>query len=116
MGFLKRLFGGETQTQPYVDKDGIYLYVRCDNCGTAVKLRADKQYDLVNEGDGFVWHKTVVDNRCFRPMPTVVYFNSNYEITAHEITGGRYISEEEYNAFLAEKASAAKASESPAQE
>jgi hypothetical protein len=116
MGFLKKLFGGESQNQPYVDKDGIYLYVRCDNCGTAVKLRADKQYDLVNEGGGYVWHKTVVDNRCFRPIPTVAYFNSTYEMTGHEITGGRYITEDEYKAFLAEREAAKTHQEPPAEE
>lgn len=116
MGFLKKLFGGESQNQPYVDKDGIYLFVRCDNCGTAVKIRADKQYDLVTEGGRYVWHKTIVDNRCFRPMPTVVYFNSNYEVTSQEITGGRYITEDEYNAFVAERAAVKQQQETPAEE
>jgi hypothetical protein len=104
MGFLKRLLGLEAKDQPYVDKDGVYLYVLCDNCGTPVRVRADKQYDLVNESGRYSWHKTIVDNRCFRPMPTVVRFNTDYEVVEEEITGGRYITEEEYNALLAGKA------------
>lgn len=107
MGFLKRLLGSENKDTPYVDKDGIYLYVLCDNCGTPVRVRADKQYDLITEDGGFSWHKTIVDNRCFRPMPTVVHFNPRYEVVSHEITGGHYITEEEYTAALESKAKAA---------
>lgn len=104
MGFLKKLFGGQEQgrpDKPYVDTQGVYFYVQCDNCGAPVRLRADKQHDLLNEGDGYVWHKTIVDNRCFRPMPTVVYLNAAYEMTAHEITGGCYISRDEFEALWA---------------
>lgn len=104
MGFLKRLFGGGQKE--YVDKDGLYFYVQCDNCGKCVQVRASKQYDLNRQGGGFVWHKTIVDNRCFRPMQTVVYLDSNYTITSHEIEGGHYITEEEYEA--AETAATAK--------
>jgi hypothetical protein len=101
MGFLKKLFGGgEKKPSEYVDTRGVYFYVRCDNCGTIVKVRADKEYDLAREGNGFTWHKTIVDNRCFRSMPTVVALNSNYEIENAEITGGEYVSEADYNAFL----------------
>jgi hypothetical protein len=106
MGFLKKLFGGggEAQTKkpaPYVDTQGIYFYVQCDNCGAPVKLRVDKQYDLFDEGDGYVWHKTIVDNRCFRRIPTVVHLNRQYEVVSQTIEGGRYITEETYQALLA---------------
>ncbi|RIK20177.1 MAG: hypothetical protein DCC51_07840 [Anaerolineae bacterium] len=104
MGFLKKIFGSSGQdnrpTSGSSDSQGIYFYVQCDRCGAPVRLRADKQYDLINESGGYVWHKTIVDSRCFRPMPTVVYLNSAYEVTSHEITGGRYITREEYEALL----------------
>ncbi len=104
MGFLKKLFGGKEENQSgraHVDTQGVYFYVQCDRCGMPVRLRADKQYDLINEDGGYVWHKTIVDNRCFRPMPTVVHLNSNYEVVSAEISGGRYITAEEYEALLA---------------
>ena len=118
MGFLKKLLGGGNKVgradKPQTDTQGIYFYVQCDRCGTPVRLRADKQYDLINEGGGFVWHKTIVDNRCFRPMPTVVYLNSAYEMVSHEITGGRYITQEEYETLLAaQTATPDEADESP---
>ena len=104
MGFLKKLFGGsESKGQPQKapeDTQGVYFYVQCDRCGTPVRLRADKQYDLINDDGGFIWHKTIVDNRCFRPMPTVVHLNGSYQMVSHEITGGHYIDQEEYEALL----------------
>ena len=118
MGFLKKLLGGGDKVgrsdKPQTDTQGIYFYVQCDRCGTPVRLRADKQYDLINEGGGFVWHKTIVDNRCFRPMPTVVYLNSAHEMVSHEITGGRYITQEEYeNVAAAQTDTAGETEDSP---
>lgn len=96
MGFLKRLFGGGEQE--YVDKQGIYFYVRCDNCGASVRVRADKQHDLNRENGGFVWHKTIVDSRCFRPIRTVVHFDGSYNVSNYELEGGQFISQEVYEA------------------
>ncbi|WP_374689608.1 hypothetical protein [Promineifilum sp.] len=116
MGFLKRLLGGADNAKPageYVDTQGIYFYVQCDRCGAGVRLRADKQHDLLNEENGFSWHKTIVDSRCFRPMPTVVTLNAAYEVVAHEITGGHYITKDEYEALLAQEAEAKRAAIEP---
>ena len=107
MGFLRKLFGGEKKSGEYVDTQGVYFFVRCDNCGTITRLRADKQHDLLNQGDGFVWHKTIVDNRCFRPMPTVVTLDDKHQVINSEITGGEYVSEDDYKAWLESKSKAA---------
>ena len=106
MGFLKKLFGGykDGSDRPggaTADLQGVYFYVQCDHCGAPVRLRADKQYDLINDGNGYTWHKTIVDNRCFRPMPTVVHLNAAYEMVSHEISGGHYITQNEYERLLA---------------
>jgi len=113
MGFFKKIFGGgEKKPSEYVDKRGVYFYVRCDNCGTVVKLRADKEYDLERQDNGFVWHKTVVDNRCFQSMPTVVVLDANYEVVSTEISGGEYVTEQNFEAYLQEQASKAAADDS----
>lgn len=97
MGFLKKLFGGQDKKpSEYVDTRGVYFYVQCDNCGTIVKLRADKEYDLERTGSGYEWHKTVVDSRCFRRIPTTVILNADFEVVDAEISGGKYVSEEDY--------------------
>lgn len=96
MGFLRRLFGGKKKDQG--DPKGLYFYVQCDNCGAKVRIRADKQYDLNRTDEGFIWHKTIVDSKCFQQIPTVVHLNGNYEVTSAEIEGGHYITREEYEA------------------
>ena len=98
MGFLKKLFGGEKKEEDYVDKRGVYFYVRCDNCDMVTRLRADKEYDLISEGGGYTWYKTIVDNRCFRPMETVVHLDKSYEVINAEINGGEYVTVAEYEA------------------
>ncbi len=98
MGFLQRLFGGKKNKKPYVDTRGIYFYAQCDRCGSVVRLRADKEYDLNRESGGFVWHKTIVDNRCFRPMPAVVHLDTGYKVTQQTIENGRFITQEAYEA------------------
>ena len=96
MGFLKRLFGSGQSS--YEDKQGIYLYVACDHCGSRLRVRVDKQHDLNRESGGYVWHKTIVDSKCFRPMSTVVRFDRNYEVVEAEIEGGHYLTPAEYEA------------------
>ena len=111
MGFLRRLFGGKDQ--PYEDTQGIYLYVACDHCGSRLRVRIDKQHDLNRQGSGYVWHKTIVDSRCFRPMPTVVRFDSAYNVIESEIEGGRYLTEAEYKASRQEAAADIETEEGP---
>jgi hypothetical protein len=103
MGFLKKLFGGG-EPKKHVDKQGIYFYVECANCGSRVRVRADKQHDLQNMEGSYEWHKTIVDSRCFRRIQTVVQLDANYQMVSHEITGGRFMTEDEY---LAAEAAAA---------
>lgn len=115
MGFLKKLFGGgEKQPKEYVDTTGVYFYVQCNNCGKRVKLRADKQHDLLNEGGGYTWHKTIIDSKCFRPMETVVYLDRNYNVTQYDLSGGRFLTEEEYLAAEKEEVVAKLAAEAAA--
>ena len=99
MSFLKRLFSGGSKS-PYIDKTGLYVYAKCDNCGTIVRVRADKQHDLNREGDGFSWHKTIVDSKCFRRMQATVQFNSSYQITNYELSGGMLVDEAAYQESL----------------
>jgi hypothetical protein len=97
MNFLKRLFGGGEPGQAAGQSDdGFFLYVQCNRCGDRVRLRIHKSHDLNRTDEGFTWHKTIIDNRCFRPITTVVNFDSNYQVVEQEIEGGRYISEAEF--------------------
>lgn len=94
MGFLKKLFGGDDASG--AGREGFFLYVQCDNCKERVRLRIVRQHDLNRTDSGYVWHKTIVDNRCFRQIPTVVQFDGNLNIISSEIDGGHFIDQAEY--------------------
>lgn len=98
MGFLKKLFGGNKESEEYVDRTGIYFYVQVDDRDSRVRVRADKQHDLMRTNTGYVWHKTIVDSKYFKRMHAVVHFDRNYNVTNSELEGGRFISKEEFDA------------------
>ena len=98
MGFLKKLFGGEKKEKPYVDKTGIYFYVQVNGVDSRVRVRADKQHDLMRVDNGFVWHKTIVDSKYFRRMQAEVHFDSSYKVTHADLQGGTFITKEEFDA------------------
>ena len=105
--FFRRLFGhsgaeSDDGKSGYSDTRGIYLFVECDRCGARLRLRADKKYDLNRSAEGYTWHKTLIDSQCFRPMPTVVTLDRNFNIVSREIEGGRYITREEFAAEVSE--------------
>ena len=101
MSFFKRLFGKEKKKQSkYVDKHGIYFYAKCGNCGDFVRVRADKQHDLQRDGKGFVWHKTIVDSKCFQRMEAVVHLDNNYLVTKQTLSNGQFVSEDAYKAAI----------------
>lgn len=100
MSFLKKLFGShDAKRSAAGDDQGFFLYVQCDQCGAKVRLRVHRQHDLNYTDDGYVWRKTIIDSRCFRPMPTEVRFNRSYQVVSSEIDGGRYISADEFDAL-----------------
>ena len=97
MGFLKKLFGGDrASSSGGSDKNGFFVYVQCDRCQQKVRLRIIKQHDLNYSGDGFVWHKTIVDSRCFQQIPAVVHFDRNLNMVSQDIDGGHFITEAEF--------------------
>ena len=97
MGFLKKLFGGgDSGSSRSSGNEGLFVYVQCDKCEARVRLRIIKQHDLNYSRDGFVWHKTIVDSRCFQHIPAVIHFDGNLNIISQEIEGGRFISQSEF--------------------
>lgn len=99
MGFLRKLFSSADKPEKSgSDSSGFFFYVQCDHCGKKVRLRILKQYELNYSGDGYVWHKTIIDSRCFKEIPTVVHFDRNYKVTNTDINGGHQISREEFEA------------------
>lgn len=98
MGFLKKLFGGGSDDDSASSGDGFFIYVQCDRCQERLRLRIIKQHDLNYAGHGYVWHKTIVDGRCFQQMPAIVHFDRNLDVVSEEIEGGHFISKAEFEA------------------
>lgn len=103
MGFLRWFFGTSKQTPPDNpgDPDGVYFYVQCDRCHTTVRVRADRKHDFNQEDGQYVWHKVIVDSKCFQRINTVVHLDSQYNIVNADIQGGHYITKAEYEQLQA---------------
>ena len=95
MGFLDRLLG---RSQPEPKDDGIYFYVRCDNCQRVLHTRLNPQTDLSAGDSGFEIRKELMDDRCFRRMTLYATFDSNRRLLHTEVTGGQQISREVWEA------------------
>ena len=98
MRFFQRIFGRKSTQSPYIDTSGLYFYVECGRCRRALRLRADKRYDVEAGDGGYTWHKTIVCPRCFNSMPTTVQLDAHYQITAQALEKGRYLTAEEFTA------------------
>lgn len=87
------------------DRDAIVFYMRCDQCGEVVRVRANRQWDLVQEfGDGVVGytlHKEVLGTRCNRMMTARIAFDTRYAVASREAHGGTFATKEEYEASSA---------------
>jgi hypothetical protein len=101
MNFVRRLrsllFGGAPP-----EGQALLFYVRCDQCGEVIRVRADRRWDLLQELDdgvtGYSLHKDVLGTRCNRLLRMVVRFDRAYTITQRELHGGRFVTQAEYQA------------------
>ncbi|MFN8481676.1 MAG: hypothetical protein U0768_01295 [Anaerolineae bacterium] len=96
MSFLRKLFGAK----PPPPDEGIYFYVRCNNCGRIVRVRVNRQNDLQPDWDtgGYTLSKEMMDDKCFRLMRAEVTFDANYTILSQEAQGGTFVPAADYEA------------------
>jgi hypothetical protein len=93
MGFLKKLFGGDS-TKP--DKRYYTFRVKCNRCGEIIEGRVDLDNDLSldYEGDNtvyFVRKGLIGNNRCFQQIEVELKFDSSRQLLEHHVTGGQFI-------------------------
>jgi hypothetical protein len=107
MGFLdtlKSIFGGVSSGSGDRDGNALFLYIRCDRCGDVVRVRVNMANELQQEfaeSDGvagYALRKGVVDSKCFRPIEVTMQFDGRRRERSREITGGQFVTREEYEA------------------
>ena len=93
------------------DRNAMFLYVRCTRCRDVVRVRVNMANEPAQEfaegGDtvnGYVLNKTVVDSKCFRPIPVTIRFDSRRREQGREIEGGEFVDQEEFEVARAERA------------
>jgi hypothetical protein len=100
MRWLRRLFArqaGQGSTT------ALWIYVRCGRCGEAIRVRADRRYDLASEmidpdepGPAYAMHKDIVGDRCFQRIAVDLAFDQHQQVIGQQISGGAFLTEAEY--------------------
>jgi hypothetical protein len=105
MRWLKRFFAPRRRQEP---DTALWIYVRCQRCGEAIRIRADRRYDLVSEmrdpgevGPAYTVHKDIVGARCFQRIAVQLAFDPRLQLVEREIQGGQFLTEQEYQAATA---------------
>lgn len=105
MSFLKRLGNSLAGRKP-ADSHALWVHVRCKRCGeviaTRVSLSSDLsiQYDASGQPGGYHVRKVLVGGtrRCYQPVEVDLTFDAGRRLLNREITGGQFITAEEYAA------------------
>ena len=102
MGFLKKI-ASALSPKGAEESGGFWVYVRCDKCGEAIKTRIDLRHDLTANYDDqgrvvnyFLRKVLIGSQRCFEPIEVRLTFDPQRRVSSREITGGQFISREEY--------------------
>src|ERR1700730_17388817 len=76
LGFLGRLFGGDSSAPQKSRDGGIYVRVKCDACGEVVQTRINPSSELSqsDEGSGYFVRKVLVGQQCFRPIAVELHY------------------------------------------
>jgi hypothetical protein len=102
MSFLKKI---ASALLPKGAEEGevLWVYVRCDKCGETIKTRIDLRHDLTpnysDEGrvTDYVLRKVLIGSQCcFEPIEVRLTFDPQRRVISREISGGQFISKEEY--------------------
>lgn len=93
------------------DRNAMFLYIRCTRCGDVVRVRVNMANEPAQEfeegGDrvlGYTLNKTIVDSKCFRPIPVTIRFDARRREQGREIEGGEFVGQDEFEASRSERA------------
>jgi hypothetical protein len=108
MSFLQRLLGGllgPRRPQDGAGGNAFFVYVRCNACGEAIRVRINREHDLSAEyegesdvASGYIVHKEIVGRNCFRRIGLDLSFDSQRSQVDQRVTGGTIITREDFEA------------------
>jgi hypothetical protein len=62
-----------------------------------VRVRVNLYNDLsVTDEGGYILRKEIMDNECYQLMHAELRFDGSRRVTSRDISGGRFITKEEY--------------------
>ena len=100
MNFLKKLTN--VFSSPGSGDDRSYwIYARCNRCGEKIRTRVDLSNDLSlnyeREHTTYFTRKVLIgEQRCFERIEVLLTFDNNRKLINQEISGGQFISEEQF--------------------
>ena len=105
MNILKSIFGSGNNTGRSRD-GGLYIYVKPKMCNEILRIRINTANDLSRtDGDkGYFVRKVANGTRCPFPVEVMIYFDTRRNILDREIENGEFVTEDDYDSFMAEKA------------
>lgn len=104
MGLLDRIKGVFGGGKAEAGDRGLYYYVQCNKCGEGIRIRVDPLWDLAPDfggGSSFTAKKYVIGQKCYRPIEVELTYDNNRQETERQISGGKFITSEEYEALAA---------------
>ncbi len=95
-GFFKKLFGKREGDSPGM----LWVYSQCDKCGEKFRTLIRKYNDLTPtykvDGPAYILKKELIGASCPSRINLHLEFDRSYRKISEEITGGHFITEEEY--------------------
>lgn len=106
MSFLKKIASFLLEgTETTEERDVHWEYVRCSRCGEKIPVRVNLRNELAAQYEGgegaYYARKGVVGTgktRCFQMIEVDLYFDSQRRPLSRYITGGEFITKEEFDA------------------
>ena len=100
MSFFKKLSDIFYSSGGHDDR-AYWIYARCNRCGEKVRARVDLSNNLsVNYNGGkntYFCRKVLIgEERCFEKIEVEFTYDQNRKLIDRQITGGQFISEEEF--------------------
>lgn len=99
MDWLNRLFShGGSGKREGNDPNALWLYVKCDRCGTPLAVRIDRRNEISRDYDtnGMILRKEMMDGVCFQLMQAEIHFDEQGKLTSETVSHGKFLTREEF--------------------